>query len=88
MKDQIQLLESYFRDLREISLSGGGVKEESYYDALSNLLNGIGKGLKPRVRCVLQLGNRGAGRPDGGLFTEEQWKQGDQKKPILGLPPL
>ena len=84
MKDQTQLLEAYFRDLLATRQTGGGVKEESYYDALANLLTGVGNGLKPRVRCVLQLGNRGAGHPDGGLFTEEQWKQGDQKKPLLG----
>ena len=86
VKEQQQLLENYFRRLLEVRQSGAGVKEESYYDALSNLLNGIGDHLKPRVRCILQLGNRGAGRPDGGLFTEEQWKQGDSKKPLLGLP--
>ncbi|MDP3065093.1 MAG: type ISP restriction/modification enzyme [Chloroflexota bacterium] len=86
MKEHTQLLESYFRSLLEVRQSGAGVKEESYYDALSNLLNGIGSGLKPRVRCILQLGNRGAGRPDGGLFTEDQWKQGDHHKPLLGLP--
>ncbi len=86
MPDSVTLLETYCRDLLTTRHTGGGVKEESYYDALSNLLNGIGNDLKPRVRCVLQLGNRGAGRPDGGLFTEEQWKQGDQKKLLLGLP--
>ena len=86
MKDQTQLLEGYFSDLRTIRQTGGGVDEESYYDALSTLLTGVGNGLKPRVRCILQLGNRGAGRPDGGLFTEEQWKEGDLKKPLLGLP--
>ncbi len=86
MTDPAQLLEAYFRRLLEIRQSSAGVKEESYYDALSNLLSAIGSGLKPHVRCILQLGNRGAGRPDGGLFSEEQWKQGDQHKPLLGLP--
>ncbi len=79
-------VEPYLRNLMEIRSSGAGVPEASYYTHLENLLNEVGKTLRPRVRCVLQLGNRGAGRPDGGLFTEEQWKQGDQKKPLLGLP--
>ena len=86
MKGQTQLLEAYFQNLLAIRQTGGGVKEESYYDALSELFNGVGNGLRPRVRCILQLGNQGAGRPDGGLFTEEQWRQGDHKKPLLGLP--
>ena len=87
MTDQKQLLETYFRDLREIRSSGAGVPEESYYDALSNLFNGLGKGLRPRVRCILQLANRGAGEPDGGPFTEEQLKQVDILKPLLGQMP-
>ncbi len=82
-----QLLEAYFRRLLEVRQSRAGVKEESYYDALSNLLNDVGKVLRPRVRCVLQLANRGAGRPDGGLFTEDQTKQADQEKPLLGQAP-
>ena len=82
-----QLLEDYFSRLLEVRQTGAGVKEESYYDALANLLNGIGKGLKPRVRCVLQLANRGSGRPDGGLFTEDQTKQADLAKPLLGQAP-
>src|SRR5882762_4548673 len=30
-----------------------GVKETSYYPYLANLLNAIGKTLKPRVRCIV-----------------------------------
>jgi len=70
MKENIQLVEEYFRDLRDIHQSGGGVKEESYYGSLEKLFNGIGKSLKPRVRCIIQLQNRGAGKPDGGLILE------------------
>lgn len=38
-----------------IRLSGAATPETSYYPALSNLLNEVGKAssLKPRVRCVL-----------------------------------
>jgi hypothetical protein len=80
-------MEAYIRDLHDIRQSGGGVKEESYYSSLANLLNGIGKSLKPQVRCILQLMNRGAGHPDGGLFTKEQWAHGSEKAPLLGQVP-
>ncbi len=65
-------LETYLRELHEIRSSGAAVKETSYYGALSNLLNEIGKTLKPRVRCIINLKNQGAGLPDGGLFTADQ----------------
>ena len=66
------LLEEYLHDLYDIRCSGNAVKETSYYPAISNLLNGVGKSLKPRVRCVINLKNRGAGIPDGGLFSSDQ----------------
>jgi len=87
MKDNIQLVEEYFRDLRDIHQSGGGVKEESFYGSLANLLNSIGKSLKPQVKCIIQLINRGAGHPDGGLFTKEQWDHGNEQTPLLGQVP-
>ncbi len=87
MKENQQLLEAYFKSLRDIHQSGGGVKEQSYYGTLENLLNGIGKGLKPPVRCIIQLANVGAGHPDGGLLTKEQWDQGGAQTPFLGQVP-
>jgi len=65
-------LETYLQDLRSTRSSGAGVKETSYYPALANLLNEVGKKLKPKVRCIIHLQDTGAGLPDGGLFTEEQ----------------
>jgi len=87
MKGHLQLVEAYFKDLRDIHQTGGGVKEESYYGSLANLLNGIGKSLKPQVKCIIQLINRGAGHPDGGLFTKEQWDHGNEQAPLLGQVP-
>ena len=87
MKEDMQFAEAYFKDLRDIHQTGGGVKEESYYGSLANLLNSIGKGLKPQVKCIIQLINRGAGHPDGGLFTKEQWDQGNEQTPLLGQVP-
>lgn len=66
------LLEEYLHDLYEIRCSGNATQETAYYPAISNLLNGVGKTLKPRVRCVMNLKNRGAGMPDGGLFPSDQ----------------
>ena len=65
-------LETYLQDLRATRSSGAAVKETSYYPALSNLLNEVGKTLKPKVRCIVHLQDTGGGIPDGGLFTEEQ----------------
>jgi hypothetical protein len=55
-------LETYLQELREIRSSGAGTEETSYYPALSNLFNAVGKTLKPKVRCVMNLRNLGAGR--------------------------
>jgi len=67
------LVEDYISELRDIRASGAGVKETSYYPALSNLLNGVGRTLTPQVRCIMTLRNLGAGMPDGGLFTPDQF---------------
>lgn len=71
----MNLLHSYLSQLSLIRRSAAGVKETSYYGALENLLNEVGKALKPRVRCVINLANKGAGIPDGGLFTSEQFQR-------------
>jgi hypothetical protein len=80
-------LETYLRDLYEIRSSGAGVKETSYYAALLSLFNEVGKSLKPRVRCILQLANRGAGLPDGGLFTPDQFQKAVAAEPLPGQLP-
>jgi len=87
MTENIRLVGEYFGDLRDIHQSGGGVKEESYYGSLEKLFNGIGKSLKPKVRCIIQLQNRGAGQPDGGFFTKEQYDHGNDQAPLLGQMP-
>lgn len=80
-------LETYIRELREIRSSGEAVPETSYYGALANLFNEVGKSLKPRVRCIINLRNRGAGIPDGGLFTPDQFQRTSKTEPIAGQPP-
>ncbi|NUP90364.1 MAG: DNA methyltransferase [Candidatus Sumerlaeia bacterium] len=70
-------VETYLRAMGEIRSTGGGRDETSYYAPLENLLNELGKGLKPRVRAVSQLQNLGDGSPDFGLFTANQFQRTD-----------
>ncbi len=71
-------VERYLRDLRDIRATGANTPETSYYPALPNLLNEIGATLRPRVTCVINLQNRGAGLPDGGLFTPDQLQEDEE----------
>jgi hypothetical protein len=80
-------LESYLKDLYEIRSTGGAVKETSGYPALSQLLNEIGKTLKPKVRCVINLQNQGAGLPDGGFYSAEQFQKRTKAEPLAGQLP-
>lgn len=79
-------LETYLIRVREIR-SAGGTVETSYYGALENLLNEHGKKLKPKVMCVIQMQNQGCGMPDGGLFTQDQYKKGSDTEPLRGQMP-
>jgi hypothetical protein len=83
----MNLLEEYLHELHEIRSSGSAVKETSYYPAISNLLNGIGKAQKPRVRCIINIKNRGAGIPDGGLFTPDQFQRRAEEELAEGTIP-
>ncbi len=65
-------LETYFTELRQIRASGGATGERSYYPALANLLNAVGATLKPKVVCIGELADSGAGHPDFGLFAAKQ----------------
>lgn len=72
----MHILETYLNEMRAIRSTGAGVKETSYYPPLAGLLNEVGKTLKPKVRAVMNLKNQGAGMPDGGLFTADQFQRG------------
>ena len=80
-------LEIYLGALRDIRASGAAVGETSGYGALAALFDVIGHTLKPKVRCLIQLTNSGAGLPDGGFFTPEQLKNPDEEQPLLGQKP-
>lgn len=80
-------METYLRDVQSIIASGEGVPETSYYPALSTLLNAVGATLKPKVRCVINPRNIGAGIPDGGLFTSDQFQRHADTPNITTHPP-
>ena len=69
------LIERYLTDMGEVRRTGAHVAETSFYPALERLLSDIGKTLSPKVRCVINIANRGAGLPDGGLFSADQFRR-------------
>ena len=68
--------ETYFADLGLVRASGGATGERSSYGPLANLLNAVGATLKPKVFCVQELADQGAGHPDFGLYTAKQVQRG------------
>jgi len=72
-------VETYLLRMSEIRGTGGATKETSYYSALENLMNEIGKDLDPNVVCNGQLRNQGAGHPDFGLYTRSQCSRGEPR---------
>ncbi len=81
------ILEEYLGELKAVRSTGAGVPETSYYPALANLFNAVGKTLKPKVRCVMNLKNVGAGLPDGGLFSADQFQRQADAAPKTGQLP-
>ena len=69
-------VEAYFAELGRIRASGGATGERSSYGPLANLLNAVGATLKPKVFCVGELADQGAGHPDFGLYAARQVQRG------------
>ena len=78
-KKLIVAAEAYFADLRRVRASGGGTGERSYYPALAGLLSAVGATLKPKVFCVLEGADQGAGHPDYALYTAKQIQRGQPR---------
>lgn len=72
----MSILADYLAEIRTIRNLGAGVAETSYYTPLANLFNAVGKTLKPRVICLIQLQDTGAGIPEAGFFTANQVQRG------------
>ena len=69
-------VEEYFAELRRVRASGGATGERSSYGALASLLNAVGRTLDPKVFCVPEMADQGAGHPDFGLYTATQAPKG------------
>ena len=80
MKRSKRIVEDYLGDLRRIRASGGATGERSGYGPLANLLNDVGAGLRPKVFCVGELADQGAGHPDFGLYAAKQVQRGGQPR--------
>ena len=76
----VAIVERYFAAVREIHQLGAGTKERSYYPAITELLNAIGNELTPKVLCLSDLENTGAGHPDFGLFAASQVQRGEPRR--------
>ena len=76
----IAAVEGYLGELRRVRASGGATGERSYYPALANLLNAVGATLRPRVYCVSELAEQGAGHPDFGLYAARQARRGRRRE--------
>ncbi len=75
-KKLVAAVEAYFADLRCVSASGGATSERSRYGPLAGLLDAVGATCKPKVFCVQEPADQGAGHPDFGLYTGRQVQKG------------
>ena len=69
-------VKEYFAELRRVRASGGATGERSSYGPLAGLLNAVGRTLDPKVFCVPEMADQGAGHPDFGLYTATQAQKG------------
>ena len=83
-KRLVAAVEEYFTGLRRMRASGGATGERSSYGPLAALLDAVGTTLKPKVFCVGELADQGAGHPDFGLYTARQVQRG---RPRAGQAP-
>ena len=73
-------VEGYLTQVRNTKASKAGTPEGSYYTPLNNLLDAVGVMLKPKVVCIGQPADRGAGHPDFGLYAAKQVSKGQPKQ--------
>ena len=73
-------VETYLTELGQARASGGATGERSSYPALAGLLTAVGATLKPKVICVSELADQGAGHPDFGLYAAKQLQKRQPKE--------
>ena len=74
------IVEAYLENLHRVRASGGATAERSTYAALANLFDSIGATLRPKVVCVPELADQGAGHPDFGLYAASQVQRGTPRQ--------
>ena len=87
-KKLMAAVEAYFADLRRVRASGGATGERSSYGPLASLLDAVGATLRPKVFCIQEPADQGAGHPDFGLYAGRQVAIGVTcmgRKEVLGL---
>jgi len=62
--------------LKPISLTSGGYARQVELRPACEPLDAVGATLKPKVFCVGELAQQGAGHPDFGLYTAQQVQRG------------
>ena len=73
-------VEAYFAELRRVLASGGATGERSTYPPLAKLIDAVGGALKPKVYCVSEMAEQGAGHPDFGLYAAKQMQKGRRRE--------
>jgi len=68
--------EAYFTELSRLHASGGATGERSSYGPIHGLLSAVGAALKPKVHCVQEPADQGAGHPDFALYAARQVQKG------------
>jgi len=78
-------VETYLAELRDSVLSKG-VAETSGYTGLANLINEVGRGLKPEVKAVIHpRGSTLEGIPDGAFFTKDEFRDETDSSLLMRL---
>ena len=81
-------LQTYLAEIHRLWSTGVATGELSYYTPLQNLFNELGRRLKPKVFCLSNPKDTGAGHPDFYLFTAGQLpKAKSLRDPIPDAPP-
>ena len=68
---------AYFDRLRLDRSWGTATAETSHYAALDTLFTNVGATLEPKVHCLQQPRDQGAGHPDIGLYSAQQKEAGN-----------
>jgi hypothetical protein len=78
---------SFLDAVGAIHSTRAGTPETTYYPAVANLLDAIGRTLRPRVLCVPHPARGRAGIPDFGLFEQAQFRRGEQPEWVSAVTP-